>query len=446
MTQTNEILIEALLDGAKKAGADQADAALGTGHSTSVSVRLGKTESVERSEDFAAGLRVFVGQKTATISIGQLDEKAIPELTQRAVAMAKASPDDPYAILARPDQIATDLPDLDMYDSTDINTETLTDWALAAEEAARAPAGITNSDGGSSSQSQSHIFIAGTHGFSAGYSRSSFGFSAVVIAEKDGEMQRDYDYSSAVFAEDLKSPEEVGTNAAKRTLARLGAQSAKTGSFPVIFDNRISRSIAGHFASAINGAAIARGTSFLKDKMGEVIASSNITLTDDPLMPRGPGSRAFDGDALPVSRRTLVENGVLQGWLLDLSSAAQLGLAPTGNASRSLAGRPSPGTSNLIMQNGDASLQDLIADIEEGFYVTELIGSSVSLITGDYSRGAGGFWIENGAITFPVSEATIAGNLNDIFKDLTPANDPDMTSSMMVPSLRIGTMMVAGSA
>ena len=180
--------------------------------------------------------------------------------------------------------------------------------------------------------------------------------------------------------------------------------------------------------------------------MGEVIASSNITLTDDPLMPRGPGSRAFDGDALPVSRRTLVENGVLQGWLLDLSSAAQLGLAPTGNASRSLAGRPSPGTSNLIMQNGDASLQDLIADIEEGFYVTELIGSSVSLITGDYSRGAGGFWIENGAITFPVSEATIAGNLNDIFKDLTPANDPDMTSSMMVPSLRIGTMMVAGSA
>ena len=445
MEQTNQNLIEALLDGAKKAGADAADAALATGEALSVSVRLGKTESVERSEDFAAGLRVFVGQKVATLAIGQLAEADIPELAQRAVAMAKASPDDPYAILARPDQTATDLPNLDMFDETDLGPEALTDIALATEEAARAPQGITNSEGGSASQAHSHIFIAGTHGFSAGYSRSSFGFSAVVLAEKEGEMQRDYDYSSAVYASDLKDPATVGATAAKRTLARIGARKALTGNYPVIYDNRVSRSLAGHFASAINGASIARGTSMFKDMMGEAVASSSVTLIDDPLRPRGAGSRAFDGDALPVSRRVLIDEGMLQSWLLDLSSAAQLGLAPTGNAKRSLANPPSPGTSNLILENGTHSLDELIKDIEQGFFITELMGSSVSLITGDYSRGAGGFWIENGEITWPVGEATIAGNLKDMFASLTPANDPDTTSSVIAPSLRVDQMMVAGS-
>ena len=440
MEQTNQKLIEALLEGAQKAGADAADAALATGEALSVSVRLGKTESVERSEDFAAGLRVFVGQKVATLSIGQLSEDNIPELAERAVAMAKASPDDPYAILARPDQIATDLPDLDMFDETDLGPEKLTEMAHATEETARAASGITNSEGGSASQAHSHIYIAGTHGFSAGYSRSSFGFSTVVLAEKDGEMQRDYDYSSAVYASDLRDPEAVGEMAAKRTLARLGSRKALTGNYPVIYDNRVSRSLAGHFASAINGASIARGTSMFKDKMGEAIASSSITLIDDPLRRRGAGSRAFDGDALAVSKQTLIDKGVLQSWLLDLSSAAQLG-----NAKRSLANPPSPGTSNLILENGTHSLDDLISGIEQGFFITELMGSSVSLITGDYSRGAGGFWIENGEITWPVGEATIAGNLKDIFTNLTPANDPDTTSSVIAPSLYVDQMMVAGS-
>ena len=445
MTQTKDLLMGALLDGARKAGADAADAALATGQATSVSVRLGKTESVERSEDFAAGLRVFVGQKVATISLGQLQESDIPSLCERAVAMAKAGPDDPYAVLAEAHQIARDLPDLDMCDDTELSTQALTDLALSTEQSARAVTGISNSEGGSASQSHSEVYIAGTHGFSQGYRRSSFGFSTVVLAEQDGQMERDYDYSSAVYASDLKDPDDVGRRAAERTLARLGAQKAKTGHFPVVFDNRVSRSLAGHFASAINGASIARGTSFLKDQMGEQIASASITLIDDPLRPRGAGSRSFDGDALPVSPQTLIKDGALESWLLDLSSAKQLGLESTGNARRSLANPPSPGTSNLIVQTGALSFDELIADIEEGFLVTELMGSSVSLITGDYSRGAGGFWIENGQIAWPVGEATIAGNLKEIFKQMTPANDPDTTSSMIVPSIRIDHMMVAGN-
>ena len=445
MTQHKADLMDALLSGAKKAGADAADAALATGDSTSISVRLGKTESVERSEDFAAGLRVFVGQRVATLSLGQLNHDDIPQLAERAVAMAKASPEDPFAVLASEGQVAKDLPELDMCDETDLGTERLTEMAYQAEAAARDTKGISNSEGGSASQSHSEVYIAGTHGFSAGYKRSGFGFSCVVLAEQDGQMQRDYDYSSAVYAEDLKDPVEIGQSAAKRTLARLGAQKAKTGAFPVVFDNRVSRSLAGHFASAINGASIARGTSFLKDEMGKVIANKAISLIDDPLRPRGAGSRSFDGDALPVSRTELIKDGVLNSWLLDLSSAKQLGLAPTGHARRSLANPPSPGTSNLILANGDMSLEELIKDIEQGFFVTELMGSSVSLITGDYSRGAGGFWIENGEITWPVGEATIAGNLKDIFMGMVPANDPDLTSSSIVPSIRVEQMTVAGS-
>ena len=444
MTNDKTKLMSALLDGAKKAGADGADAALATGEATSVSIRLGKTESVERSEDYAAGLRVFVGMKTATLSLGQLQEADIPALCERAVAMAKAGPDDPFALLAQEDQVARDLPDLDMCDDTQLDTDALTDLAYQVEDEARSVTGISNSEGGSASQSHSQIYIAGTHGFSAGYRRSSFGFSTVVLAEKDGQMQRDYDYSAAVYASDLKDPSEVGRRAAERTLARLGSQKAKTGSFPVVYDNRVSRSLAGHFASAINGASIARGTSFLKDQMGEMIANKAITLIDDPLRPRGAGSRSFDGDCLPVSRQTLISQGTLDSWLLDLSSAKQLGLTSTGNAHRSLASPPSPGTSNLIIENGEMSFDELIADIEQGFLVTELMGSSVSLITGDYSRGAGGFWIENGQITWPVGEATIAGNLKDMFACMVPANDPDTSSSTIVPSIRVDNMMVAG--
>jgi len=286
--------------------------------------------------------------------------------------------------------------------------------------------------------------LATTNGFSASYERSGYGISTVSLAEHDGKMERDYDYSSAVHFADLKSPEDIGQSAARRTLSRLDARKVKTGSFPVIYDQRVSSSISGHIASAINGASIARGTSFLKDSMGQQITNSAITMRDDPLRPRGAGSSGFDGEGLARRERVMIEHGILNGWFLDLASARQLGLEPTGNASRGTSSSPSPSTSNWIMDAGQLSRDELIANIDEGFLVTELIGSSVSLITGDYSRGASGFWIEKGQITYPVTEGTIAGNLKDMLMTITPANDLDFTRSNITPSLRIDGMTVAG--
>ena len=445
MSKQDQDIIERALSAAKLAGADGADVSFIKGGGLDVQVRLGKVESAERAEDYQMGMRVFVGQKSATISSCQLDDENITELAGRAVAMAKHAPEDPYARLATAEEQAKSFPDIELFDDTSFSTEKLTEIALACEEAALSQAGISNSDGASASSGSSEVLIGTSTGFNASYKRSSFGFSAVVLAEQDGQMERDYDYSSAVFAEDLKQPEAVGRSAATRTLARLGGRKPQTGTFPVIYDKRVSRSLAGHVASAINGAAIARGTSFLKEKMGQQIASSSINLLDNPLLPRGMGSRLFDGETLPVQKRYLVQEGSLQGWLLDLATAAQLGLNPTGNASRSLSGPPSPSVSNFIMEQGRTTLDEMIADIEQGFYITELMGSSVSLTTGDYSRGASGFWIENGKITWPATEATIAGNLKDIFNDMMPADDLELTQSIAAPSVFVKQMMVAGS-
>ena len=445
MSKQDQDIIEKALSAAKQAGADGADVSFIKGGGLDVQVRLGKVESAERAEDYQIGMRVFVGQKSATISSGQLDDENITKLAERAVAMAKHAPEDPYARLATAEEQAKSFPDIELFDDTSYSTEQLTEIALACEEAALSQAGISNSDGASASSGSSEVLIGTSTGFNASYKRSSFGFSAVVLAEKDGQMERDYDYSAAAFAEDLDKPEVVGRSAATRTLARLGGHKPQTGTFPVIYDKRVSRSLAGHVASAINGAAIARGTSFLKDKMGEQIANASVRLLDNPLLPRGMGSRLFDGETLPVQKRYLVKDGCLQGWLLDLATAAQLGLSPTGNASRSLSGPPSPSVSNFIMEEGETTLDDMIADIDQGFYITELMGSSVSLTTGDYSRGASGFWIENGRITWPATEATIAGNLKDIFTDMMPADDLELTQSIAAPSVFVKQMMVAGS-
>ena len=445
MSKQDQDIIEKALSAAKQAGADGADVSFIKGGGLDVQVRLGKVESAERAEDYQMGMRVFVGQKSATISSGQLDDENITELAERAVAMAKHAPEDPYARLATAEEQAKSFPDIELFDDTSFSTEKLTEIALACEEAALSQAGISNSDGASASSGSSEVLIGTSTGFNASYKRSSFGFSAVVLAEQDGQMERDYDHSSAVFAEDLKEPEAVGRSAATRTLARLGGRKPQTGTFPVIYDKRVSRSLAGHVASAINGAAIARGTSFLKEKMGQQIANPSINLLDNPSLPRGMGSRLFDGETLPVQKRYLVQEGSLQGWLLDLATAAQLGLSPTGNASRSLSGPPSPSVSNFIMEQGKTTLDEMIADIEQGFYITELMGSSVSLTTGDYSRGASGFWIENGKITWPATEATIAGNLKDIFNDMMPADDLELTQSIAAPSVFVKQMMVAGS-
>lgn len=446
MTDDFSKLMDMLLDRARAAGADAADGIVVGGHGHSVSVRMGEVESIERSEDHDIGLRVFVGQRNATISTSRLDEDSIKVLAERAVAMAKLAPEDPYAILAEPEQLATSTPSLDMFDDTTPSAEDLKTRALTAENAARAVDGITNSEGGGASHGVVDVMIATSKGFSGRYKRSSFGFSAMVLSEKNGVMERDYDYSSAVYDSDLDDPVEVGRRAGERTMERLGAVRPPTGAFPVVYDRRVSRSIAGHIASAINGSAIARGTSFLKDKMDQAIAASSITMVDDPLRPRGMGSSPFDGEGLPRQRRVMVENGVLKGWFLDLASAKQLGLAPTGNAGRGVGSSPSAGTSNWIMEPGDISRDELIAGIDEGFLVTEMIGSSVSLITGDYSRGASGFWIKNGKISHPVTEATIAGNLSDMLMNITLADDLDLTQSTASPSLRIDGMTVAGGA
>ena len=445
MSKNTESLISQLLDAAHAAGADGADAGMSRSEGTSVTVRLGRVESSERSEDIGAALRVFVGKRNASVSTSQLDTDSIAELAKRAVAMARVAPEDPYVRLATADEVAGTLPKIDLYDDAVPAVEQLTEIATAVEAAALSNDGITNSEGGSASHGEAHMMIATSNGFSANYKRSSQGFSAVVIAEKDGAMERDYDYSAAVYGADLDAPEDVGNSAAKRALSRLGPQKPPTGQFPVIYDQRVSGSIVGTLASSINGAAIARGTSFLKDSMGEQVTSAGLTFIDDPLRPRGMASRLFDGEGLPVARRAMVEDGVLKSWFLDIASATKLGLTPNGQAARGMGSAPSPGSSNFYLENGDLSLEALIAEIDEGFLVTEMMGSSVDMITGDYSRGAGGFWISGGKVSHPVSEATIAGNLKDMFKAITRANDIDMRKSTAAPSLRIDGMTVAGS-
>ena len=445
MSNVDTQLISQLLDAARAAGADGADAGVARSEGSSVSVRLGKVESSERSEEVNAALRVFVGQRNASVSTSQLDPDTIRTLAERAVAMAKVAPEDPYVRLATSAEIASDIPQVELYDARVPSVDQLTENATAAEAAALGTEGITNSDGGSASHGVTHVMIATTNGFAADYRRSSQGISAVVIAEKDGAMERDYDYTAAVFGEDLDAPETVGASAAERTLARLGPRKPQTGQFPVVYHNRVSGSLVGTLSGAINGAAIARGTSFLKDSMGEQVTSAGLTFIDDPLRPRGMASRLFDGEGLPVSRRAMVEDGVLKHWFLDIASATKLGLEPNGQAARGMGSSPAPGSSNFYLENGEISFDELIGDIEEGFLVTEMMGSSVDMITGDYSRGAGGFWISNGKVTHPVAEATIAGNLKDMFMSITRADDIDMRRSTAAPSLRVEGMMVAGS-
>ena len=410
-----------------------------------MSVRLGKVESSERSEEVNAALRVFVGSRNASVSTSRLDDDSIRTLAARAVAMAKVAPEDPYVRLATANEIATDIPQVEIYDPNVPSVAHLTDSATAAEAAALEVEGITNSDGGSASHGVTHVMFATTNGFAAEYRRSSQGISAVVIAEKDGAMERDYDYTAAVFGEDLDPAHEVGTSAAERTLSRLGPRKPRTGQFPVVYHQRVAGSLVGTLAGAINGSSIARGTSFLKDSMGEQVTSAGLTFIDDPLRARGMATRLFDGEGLPVTRRAMVEDGVLQSWFLDIASATKLGLTPNGQASSGMGSAPSPGSSNFYLENGDISFDELIADIEDGFLVTEMMGSSVDMITGDYSRGAGGFWISGGKVAHPIAEATIAGNLKDMFMAITRADDIDMRRSTASPSLRVEGMMVAGS-
>ncbi len=437
-------LLDALLDAAKRAGADSADALMGSGTSLSVGRRLGKVEEIERAESDTVGLRVFVGSRSAIVSSGAIDPAGFSRLAEQAVAMARVVPEDRFSTI--PD--APPPPDsapLDMDDPAAPGVEALLDRAAAAEEAALAVKGITNSEGAGASWSRSHIALATSRGFAGAYSRSSHGVSVSPIAGEGVGMQRDYEYSAAVHGADLADPAGLGRAAAERAVSRLDPRRPATAKLPVVYHPRVAGSLLGHFAGAINGAAIARGTSFLKDAMGQAIFAPGIAIIDDPLRRRGLRSRSFDGEGQTVSRRALIEDGRLTTWLLDSRSAAQLGLATTGHAARGTSGPPSPAPSNLYMQPGALSPEALIADIGLGLYVIELIGMGVNGITGDYSRGAAGFMIRDGQLAEPVAEVTVAGNLREMFLHLTPANDLEFRRGTDAPTLRIEGMTMAGA-
>ncbi|MFM5913334.1 MAG: TldD/PmbA family protein [Chakrabartia godavariana] len=428
-----------------KAGADAADAIYVAEASTGVQVRLGALEDVQRSEGEEIGLRVFVGRQSASASSSDLSVDAMAKLAERAVAMAGQAPEDAYAGLAPQDRLMTGAPaDYDIDDGGDVSPQDLRDRAMRAEDAARAVSGVTNSEGGSASAGRALIALATSGGFAGSYAGSSHGVSASVLAGEGSDMQCDYSWHSTRHLGDLDDAAKIGREAGERAVARLNPVRLKSGSMPVIFDPRVAGSIIGHLIGAITGAAIARKTSFLLDALDTEVFASGITIIDDPHRRRGLRSKPFDGEGLPTQKRAIIEKGRLTTWLLDSASARQLGLEPTGHASRGVSGPPGAGATNLHMEPGSVSPVDLMADIKEGFYVTDLIGQGVNGLTGDYSRGASGFVIRNGQIEGPVAEVTIAGNLKDMFRTLVPANDLEFRHGTNAPTLRLEGMTLAG--
>ncbi len=437
--------LERLVKAALAAGANAADAVEFKNISVAVSYRLGKLEDVGRSESSDLGLRVFVGRQVAFVSSTDFSDAALSALPERAVAMARLAPEDKYAGLAPSEKLAKTVLDVEIDDPQEPSTVLLVEHARAAEQAALEVPGVTNSEGGSADYGRSMVTLATSEGFLGGYSGTSRSVAVSVIAGDGTEMERDYDYAHSRFADDLESAEDVGRRAAERAVKRLNPRKVKTQSVPVFFDPRVAPSLIGHFAGAISGAAIARGVSFLKDRLGEEIFAQNITIVDDPHRKRGLRSKPFDGEGVANRCTVLIDKGRLTTWILDSASARQLGLETTGHASRGTGGPPSPSTTNLYMAPGALSPEDLMADVRQGFYVTELIGMGVNSVTGDYSRGAAGFWIENGQIAYPVSEVTIAGNLKDMYRHLTPASDLVFRHGTDSPTVRIEGMTVAGS-
>lgn len=435
----------ALIDLARKAGADAADAIYSGSSSEGVQVRLGKLEDIERSESEHLDLRVFVGRRSASIGSSDLSDAALKELAARAVDMARAAPEDQYAGLA-PEELLfrAGLPALDLEDGAEPSPQDLLARALAAEDAARAVAGVTNSEGGSASLARRVMALVTSHGFAGAYGGTSHGISAVVIAGEGDSMQRDYGWRTARHLADLPAPEEIGQMAGDRAVARLNPGRLKSGPLPVVFDPRVGGSLIGHLTGAMSGNAIARRASFLLDRDGAQLFKPGVTIVDDPLRQRGLSSRPFDGEGLPVARRELVADGHLTGWLMDSAAARQLGGTPTGHAVRGAGGSPGVGTSNLHLEAGTMTPEELMADIADGVYVNELIGHGVNGVTGDYSRGASGFRIVDGKIAGPVAEFTVAGNLIDMFAALTPANDLEWHRAVNVPTIRVDGMTIAG--
>ena len=433
---------------ARRAGADAADAVFAADAALDVSVRLGKLEDVGRSESAELGLRVFTGKRSASVSTTDLSPQALDTLVSRAVAMAREAPEDPWAGLAPKARLLHGAPPLldiddDAHGGGDVSPESLRDAALAAEDAARAVPGVTNSEGGGASASRSVWALATSGGFAGAYAATGYGVSASVLGGEGSGMQRDYAHHSSRLRRHLEDPQDIGRRAGERAVARLNPERLPSGPMPVVFDPRVGGSLLGHLVGAIGGQAITRRTSFLLDSLGTPVFGPGVTVRDDPHRPHGLRSRPFDGEGLPVSPLAIVDKGVLETWLLDSASARQLGLEPTAHAARGVGGAPGVSTSNLYLEAGVVTVEALLAGIADGVYVTELIGQGVNGVTGDYSRGAAGFRIVGGLIAGPVAEFTIAGNLKDMYRDLTPANDLEFRHGTNVPTLRVEGMTVA---
>ncbi len=438
-------LLDDLVRRALAAGADAADAVMFESASLSVAQRLGKSEGIERAESRDVGLRVFRGRRQAVVSSTDVSADALSGLVERALDMAGAVPEDPYCGLAEPGSLARNIADLDLCDPDEPAPETLVARAAAAEDAARAVAGVTNSEGAEAGWGRTVVSLAASNGFAGGYAASQHSVGVSVVAGEGKAMERDYDFATARFAGDLRDPETVGRGAGERAVRRLGPRKAPSAQVPIVYDPRVARGLISHLASAIRGPAIARGTSFLKDRLNQPVFAPGVTVTDDPRRARGLRSKPFDGEGVATARRDIVADGVLTTWLLDQRSARQLGLGATGHASRGASSPPAPRPTNLFLAPGPLSPEKLMADIDGGFYVTELMGMGVNPITGDYSRGASGFWIEDGALAHPVSEVTVPGNLKDMFERLTPADDLEFRYGIDAPTVRIDGMTVAGA-
>lgn len=447
MSQKLSDLTDALLSAAAKAGAENADALAVRGTSLSIDVLGGKLEHAERAEGVEIGLRVLVGQRQACVSASDTRADTITTMAERAVAMAREAPEDDTIGLADPSQLArnTDSGALELSDpAPEPAPDELEDHARRAEAAASGHSGISQVQATSAGYGRDQIYLAASNGFSAGYDRSSRALSCVAITGEGTEMERDYCGESRVFQADLPSPEDIGRIAAERTVARAGARKPKTGAFPVLFDERVALSLIGHLLVAVNGSSIVRGASWARDLLGRHVLPAGLSLTEDPHRPRISGSRMFDGEGLPTQDRSVVKDGVLTGWTLDLSTGRKLGMASTANAARGTSSPPSPSVSNVDLTQGEQSRDELLRDMGTGLLVTSMIGSSINPTTGDYSRGASGFWVENGEITFPVNECTIAGNLRDMLMSIIPANDARAHLSRVVPSLLVSGLTIAG--
>ena len=440
-------LTQTLLRAARDAGADGADAMAVDGTSISIEVKNGALEQAERAEGIDIGLRVFVGQRQACVSASDISARTIDTMAERAVAMAREAPEDPHIGLADPDQLARDwdVAALDLADPMgEPKAGELEDDARRAEAAALQVEGISQVQAASAGYGSRRIHLAATNGFSGGYARTDRATSAVAIAGTGTEMERDWASEMRIYGADLPSPESIGTLAGQRAAERAGARRPKTGAYPVVFDERIAGSLVGHILAAINGSSIARGSSWLRDALGEQILPSGLSIIEDPLRARIGGSRPFDAEGLATRQRAIVDDGVLTDWIMDLATARQLGRQSTANAARGPSAPPSPSVSNLSLTPGDKSRADLLAEMGTGLLVTSMIGSTINPNTGDYSRGASGFWVENGEAQYPVNECTIAGNLRDMLMTMVPANDGRAHLSRVIPSVLIEGLVLAG--